>query len=397
MKRLKVCIVTQDIYTLGGVQKTVYNICSELVDNDDVDIKILMSDKYEDRECYPHNSKLTVEKISHVYSEEKSLMFKVLNRFNNHWKFLDNAMGAVLVSKIMFNKSDLVKLATWINAECFDVVIGAGVKYSLLLGFVSNQIKAKKIGWMHSTYNGYFKTKNQNLWGYETLSIKMLEKLDRIFVLNQKDKLEFEKRMRTKCEVLYNPIRLTEYREKHPRKEYDLIFSGRLNMEVKGLDLLLDIVNRVCKAIPNVKCAIVGDGKDEAQFKRKIDEKNLRENIMCVGFQNDVTPFYEKSRLLISTSRWEGFGLSIVEAMTCGVPCVAFDNDGPSEIIESGVDGILVERYNSDAFAQCIINCLTNRELLDKLSQNALTKSKKFSPDKVAKRFVKLVGDVCFE
>ena len=121
--------------------------------------------------------------------------------------------------------------------------------------------------------------------------MKMLGKLDRLFVLNSFDQKKFEKKCNVKCDILYNPIKYSLKKE-NSRKKYDLIFVGRLNEQVKGLDYLIDIISKIKKDVKNdIKCMIVGDGKDRGYLEECVLKNNLEDNIKLVGFQKNVTRY----------------------------------------------------------------------------------------------------------
>lgn len=196
---------------------------------------------------------------------------------------------------------------------------------------------------------------------------------------------------------MYNPIKYSLERQIVDKK-YDLIFVGRLNEQVKGLDYLIDIIKKIKKDVKNdITCMIVGDGKDRVYLEECILKNNLEDNIKLVGFQKDVVKFYMESKMLISTSRWEGFGLTIIEAMACGVPCIAFDNEGPVEIIEDGQNGILIPKYDTECFVTAIKECLIDEKKYEELSKNASERAKDFDIKRIVDKFLNLIKDVCYE
>lgn len=397
MNTKKICIISQNLYELGGVQRTISEICNNLMNREDIELSILMSTNNKEKSCFYINEAVNIIEISDVFIEKFVPLYKPFNMVNRRTKILDNIIGVRFAKNMFFRSNELDKLVGWINNEKFDVVIGATAIYALLVGFIADRIDAKTIGWMHSTYEGYYCMRGQNLYGSEKLSMKMLGKLDRLFVLNSFDQKKFEKKCNVKCDILYNPIKYSLKKE-NSRKKYDLIFVGRLNEQVKGLDYLIDIISKIKKDVKNdIKCMIVGDGKDRGYLEECVLKNNLEDNIKLVGFQKNVTRYYMESKMLISTSRWEGFGLTIIEAMACGVPCIAFDNEGPAEIIEDGQNGILVPKYDTEYFAKAIKECFVDEKKYEVLSKNAVERAKDFDIKKIVDRFLNLIKDVCYE
>jgi glycosyltransferase involved in cell wall biosynthesis len=87
--------------------------------------------------------------------------------------------------------------------------------------------------------------------------------------------------------------------------------------------------------------------------------------------------------MLLLTSRWEPFGLVIPEAMSCGVPVVSFEGDGPCEIITDGVDGYIVKDRNIEEFADKVCKLIENVELRQQMGKNAIQKAQRYSADNI--------------
>ena len=121
-------------------------------------------------------------------------------------------------------------------------------------------------------------------------------------------------------------------------------------------------------------------------MKQKFRENNLGECVTFTGFQEDVTPYYGQAAVLLSTSRWEGFGMTIVEAMSVGVPCVSFDNDGACEIIHNATDGILIPKYEVNKFAQAVKELLKDDTAWKQLSIAAMERAKDFEVSAIARQ-----------
>lgn len=397
MKCTKICIITQELYSLGGVQRSISEICNHLSRNSEIEICVLMHTYQKEKPCFEIDSRVTIVDVADVFSDAFSAVYKPLNMVNRRIRILDNPLGVQIAKQLYFQAKELDKLVDWINENNFDVVIGATAFYALLIAFIADKISAKSIGWMHSTYDGYYHKRGKNLYGSEHLNIAMLRKLDRIFVLNSFDKQIFEKKCGAKCEVLHNPICL-DSEEAYSPKYYDLAFVGRLNKDVKGLDFLVEIIRELkYHDMEDIRCVVVGDGSSKVFLEECIKKYSLADNMELVGFQKNTAKYYRESRLLLSTSRWEGFGMTIVEAMHYGLPCVAFDNDGPAEIIINGENGVLIPRYNVREFAEQVKQCLQNDEKYSVLSQNAKKRALDFSIDVISDRFLYLIKDVCNE
>ena len=110
-----------------------------------------------------------------------------------------------------------------------------------------------------------------------------------------------------------------------------------------------------------------------------------------VGEQKNVIDYYVNSSVFLSTSRWEGFGVVVTEAMECGLPVVSFKTDGPSEIITDQEDGYLIENYDLKQYADAIETLMTDVELRKKMSQNAQKRARDFYTERIAEEWEKLI------
>ena len=271
----------------------------------------------------------------------------------------------------------------------YDVVIGVGCWYSLLLAYIAPKINAITVGWMHSTYESYFNNSKALSYGFSETFKYTSQNLDEFLVLTNSDKKIFDKELNLNSKVLYNPVADTffcggrKFNGKHK-----LLFVGRLNMQHKGLDYLVLIIKEVLKVYSDVELTIVGDGPDRDALKSLISDNNLESNIKLIGQSSNVKKYYQESNIVLVPSRWEGFGVVLIEAMACGTPVIAYENKGPNEIISNYIDGILIKQYNVKEFSNAIIQLFSDAECWEKMSENAYQKACKFSAEKTVEHFI---------
>ena len=290
-----------------------------------------------------------------------------------------------MMERMLFSKASIERLAEFVNTEKFDWVIGAAFNYSLLAAMIADRVDCRTAGWMHSTFQGYYEVKGTAYYGLKCLNRKYLPRLNCCFVLNQNDKKAFDQNYGMNTVVLHNPVRAKGAQQgKH--KQGEILFVGRLNKQVKGLDYLAEIMKQLKRESVKFHLTVVGSGLDEKWLKQEIQANGLSAYVTFTGFQEDVTPYYEQASALLSTSRWEGFGMTIVEAMCAGVPCVSFDNDGACEIIRNGEDGVLIPKYDVNAFAQAVKKLLGDDDEWNKMSCAAMARAKDFEVSAIAKQ-----------
>ena len=274
----------------------------------------------------------------------------------------------------------------YFNEENFDVVIGAGIEYSLLLGEIKKDISAKTIGWQHSTYGSYFEKRGATGYGLMKYVKKCYSALDGIWVLTNSDKTEFDNNLGIESKVLYNPLPKNDSVSTTYEEGY-VLFAGRLEREHKGLDYLIDVIKKISEEVPKLRVTIIGDGPSHNWLKAEIERTGLGEKVNLLGTTDNVYQFYGRASVMVQTSRWEGFGMTILEAMSCGIPVVAFHNYGPDEIIRDSVDGYLVDHFDTEAFAKKVVEILKQPEQRKQMGKCAIERSQDFSLEKVLPLF----------
>ncbi|MHA4778332.1 glycosyltransferase family 4 protein [Streptomyces sp. MSC1_001] len=169
-----------------------------------------------------------------------------------------------------------------------------------------------------------------------------------------------------------------------------VVAAGRLT-RVKRYDLLIDAFAEVAADHPDWKLRIYGTGDAVQDLKgpltRQIKERGLGERVFLMGSVTPLEPELAKGSIAAVTSERESFGMTIVEAMRCGLPVVSTDcPHGPREIIEDGVDGILVPVDDVAAFARALRRLVEDDEARAKAARAALAAAERFDPARIAAR-----------
>ena len=367
---MKICIICQNIQTLGGLQVVVTSIAQQLKESEETEITFLMP-KLSSAPCFALPAGFNIKNLEDFVPSQNQKYKRIIRTLNRKTGCFDFTVAIPMMERMLFARSSVEKLAEFINAQMYDWVVGTAFNYSLLTALLADKVKCKTAGWMHSTFQGYYGIKGTAYYGLKCLNRKYLPRLNRCFVLNQSDKRAFDRNYRMDTVVLHNPV-CSKRVQQGTNKHGELLFVGRLNKQVKGLDYLAEIIKQLKKEDVKFHLTIVGSGPDEEWLKQKFRENNLGECVTFTGFQEDVTPYYGQAAVLLSTSRWEGFGMTIVEAMSVGVPCVSFDNDGACEIIHNATDGILIPKYEVNKFAQAVKELLKDDTAWKQLSIAAM-------------------------
>ncbi len=166
-----------------------------------------------------------------------------------------------------------------------------------------------------------------------------------------------------------------------PQKKKQCLYVARLERD-KGIDLLMDIWNRFVRHHRDWELIIVGTGVEEPQLRMAIESGRLP-NAKAVGTHHDLTPFYAEASLFLLTSRFEGWGLVLTEAMAYGTIPIAFHSYAAlPDIIDHERNGFMIPAFERQTFAETL-HRLATADNLDSLRNAAHAKAKMFSLDRI--------------
>ncbi|MCC2254132.1 glycosyltransferase [Ruminococcus sp. CLA-AA-H200] len=176
----------------------------------------------------------------------------------------------------------------------------------------------------------------------------------------------------------------------------NLISVGRLSHE-KGVEDLIRLFERIHRENQNVTLHIVGDGDERDRMSRMIEEKGLSGSVVLHGFREKeyIYGLMKEMSLYVMTSYTESFGIVLLEAMSCGIPCVAYSSaQGAHEIIQDGRNGWLIDGRDEEKMKEKILSLLSDREELLRLSGNAIATAEEFSYDNTKRAWLSLMDEI---
>lgn len=179
-----------------------------------------------------------------------------------------------------------------------------------------------------------------------------------------------------------------------PLEAKTVVAVGRLTYQ-KGFDLLLQAWAEVCRRVSGWQLAIVGDGELRSALSAQAESLGLAGCVTFVPATKDVVAVYRDASVLAMSSRYEGFGMVLLEAQTAGLPVVSFAcKCGPSEIVNDGVDGYLVPPGDVDAMADRLVRLMQDGALRRRMGARAFANAARFSIDAVMKQWIALFDNL---
>lgn len=176
-----------------------------------------------------------------------------------------------------------------------------------------------------------------------------------------------------------------------------ILAIGRLAGQ-KGFDLLIQAWAMIAPKHPDWRLRIIGSGRKEKQLKALSSKLGITDRIDMIPATKDVIPEYQNASVYALTSRYEGFGLVLVEAMQMGLPIVSFDcPHGPAEIVSHGETGLLVPNGDIPAFAHALDRMLSSPDLRRTMSAEALRQVERYGTGSITQRWTALLEHIIGE
>lgn len=155
--------------------------------------------------------------------------------------------------------------------------------------------------------------------------------------------------------------------KKYPQFSFIIMMASRLEKE-KNISLAIEVMKNLIRLYPKMGMVILGEGREKKKLERLVTKYNLDKNIIFEGWQNDLVSYYKTSNVFISTSFYEGYGLTIVEALVCGCPVISSDVGISSEIISEGESGFVCPINDKNCFMRKIQDIMEVPGLKERLS-----------------------------
>jgi len=186
---------------------------------------------------------------------------------------------------------------------------------------------------------------------------------------------------------VYNPIVRNEYISEFAKRDKIIVAVGRLSQDKNFKDLILAI-SKIKDDLLGWKIHIYGEGPEKKCLEELITELQLNHLVFLKGVSHDIAKVYNNAKILISTSLTEGFGRTIIEALSYKIPVISYNcKCGPKEILTDGINGYLID-FDVTQLADKILKLSNEEKLLQFLSDQSGENIQKFNFENIMKQWV---------
>lgn len=262
------------------------------------------------------------------------------------------------------------------------------------------------LGVQNSVLDRYSEDKIADRWVLKTIKTKY-HLADKVIALSEGVKeglLSLNPKVEPVIDVIYNAgfdddvLKLISHHQLQitdkTNDKYIIIACGRLSKQ-KGYKYLLPAFEKLLSKNSNVELWILGIGELESKLKQMTKDLGIDESVKYLGFKSDPFEYFAQADLFVLSSEFEGFGNVIVEAMISGLPVVSTDcPHGPSEILNNGEFGVLVEVCNSEALYIGMEKLINDKELISHLKKSGQQRAEQYHAQIISNEYQKVFKEV---
>lgn len=379
---MKIIYCTPAIYNSAGTERVLSMKANYLVREVGYDVTIITTDQQGRSNYFDFDSRIKHIDLGLNYSEDinRNIFMQVLthNRKN-----------------IIYKK----RLAKILQEENPDICVSLMGKEIEFLTDIHHP--CKKIVEMHFCHDYKYMIKTSNhkglIWKiagrYLTYQLVALtKKFDKLVVLTREDQKDWEKTNSNVAQI-YNSLPY-ESEVVSTLESKSMIAVGRLSYE-KNYEEMVRVWTIVSQRHPDWKLNIWGGGELKDIIQARIDEAGLTKNVILRGQTNNISQEYLNNSAYIMTSRHEGFPMVLLEASSSGLPLIAYAcKCGPSDIINDGQNGFLLNQGDTYAMAEAICKIIEDAQLRKYMGRTSKIRSEEFSQENILPQWPKFFEEI---
>ena len=361
----------------GGIEKSIVALANLLVENYNVEIACVY--KLYDKSAFQLDPRVKVKYLTKYKPNREEFKLALKNK-----RFIKAFKEGIKGVKILIARKN--KMIKYITKTRSNVMIATRDIFDDWLGEYGRS-DVLKIGWEHNHYHDDLK--------YADNVTRCASKLDYLVLVSKSLRNFYRVKLnKTNCKCVYIPNILDSFPNRcAPLVEKRLISVGRLSKEKGYLDLLR-IYNVLEKEHPDWILDIVGDGPERETLEEYIKLQKLEKKVTLHGFQGKdyIDKLLNKSSIYLMTSYTESFGIVLIEAMSHGLPCIAFSSaEGARELIDSGRTGYLIKNRNNRVYIQKVEDLMNDIDIRKRIGHESRKDVKKYNGEEVIKLWYKII------
>lgn len=378
----KLVYITKSFAQKAGVERILADKMNYLAESTNYNITLITYEQGAHKIAYQLNKAIKVIDINKRFFTLKR--YNILLRI---WKFfqLRKAFKQELSSILLEINPDIVISNTY-SFNLFDIILNLKyhhiIESHICLDDIRNEINYK------NKIIAYF----ARIW--DNMMFSYTNKADVLITLTNADKTQWTEKTNTKVVTIPNMVTFypTDYKPNALSKR--IICVGRLHYQ-KGFDLLIKAWSQIATKYPNWHIDVFGSGDDENQLNCLISQYKLNDSLKINKPVNNIYDEYMNSAFFVLSSRFEGLPLVLIEAMSSGLACVAFDcPNGPSEMINHKSNGLLVKAEDISGLADSIEWMILHKESREQMGQAARLTSKKYTKENIMPLWIELFDNI---
>ena len=386
----KICFIVDSIFSIGGVQRVTSVIAKELAK--DYDVTIVTFDKQDTAKTSLYDLDSTsIKFVFFAYPRVNLIRNKINKAYSYLYKrYLPQCkMTSDLYAYTSFSLEMRRSLVGVLKQGNYDTIIAVHAPLASRLATLKSSLpQTKTIGWIHNSFEALFGDTSLYIGpDRKRHYVYQFRKLDDVVVLCHHDAETYNHYDPAfKPTVIYNPLTL-EPGEPSKGDSKRFLAVGRFARKHKGFDLLIEAFHLFAQKDSEWKLDIVGEGVEEKLYRELINKYKLEDRILIHPFTNRIQEYYSQAQVYVLSSRWEGFGLVLVEAMAHGLPVISSDLPTSKEIM--GDFGLYFRNGNINELAQRLEEA-TKIDWAAK-SDEAISISQKFDVGHIVKQWKEII------
>lgn len=230
-------------------------------------------------------------------------------------------------------------------------------------------------------------------WKRNLLKRLLLPYADWLVVQTKSIKEYFPKGIQKKTSIIYNPVRLTPTLPRREGEKARIISVARLFPQ-KNQEMMIRAFAKIAEKYPDWRLVIYGEGPRRQSLQLIIDNLQLTDRVQLPGRTEKVIDELQKSKIFCLSSDYEGMSNSMIEAICVGLPVVSTKVSGTDELIQDGVNGLLVDIGDGQGMTDALEKLIQDEELMKNMGEASRKKASLFQIDTIVNEWMDLINRV---